>query len=251
MDPTFLSTWPAALTPAEDPLTIESGRYCKPDGATACALFAPMHYEPGYAYPLVVWLHGAGADERQLLRVMPLLGMRNYVAVAPRGTFHETEDAGRYNWPQAERHIVLAEHRVFDAVDTARAKYHVHAGRVFLAGFHSGGTMALRIALAHPSRFAGVVSLGGPVPTGGTPLGNLDGVRRLPVLLAAGSHSPGFPPELVSDNQRLLHTAGVPIAVRRYRCGQELSPQMLADVDRWIIEQFTNPRPDRARRDAD
>ena len=49
------------------------------------ALFAPMHYTPGYAYPLIVWLHGHGGDERQLQRVMPSVSMQNYMAVALRG----------------------------------------------------------------------------------------------------------------------------------------------------------------------
>ncbi len=52
---------------------------------TIQATFAPMHYAPGYAYPLIVWLHGPGGDERQLLRIMPLVSMRNHVGVAPRG----------------------------------------------------------------------------------------------------------------------------------------------------------------------
>ena len=45
----------------------------------------------------------------------------------------------------------------------------------FLAGFDAGGTMAMRIALSHPSRFAGVLSLCGAFPTGRTPFGNLVG----------------------------------------------------------------------------
>ena len=55
-----------------------------PDAARA--LFAPMHYESNYAYPLIVWLHGANDDERQLKRIMPFVSLRNYVAVSPRGT---------------------------------------------------------------------------------------------------------------------------------------------------------------------
>ena len=53
--------------------------------STPHALFVPMHYEPNYAYPLLVWLHGPGDDERQLQRVMPLISLRNYMAVGPRG----------------------------------------------------------------------------------------------------------------------------------------------------------------------
>jgi predicted peptidase len=43
----------------------------------AVAYFAPEGYEANYAYPLVVWLHNAGGDERQLARVMPLVSTRN------------------------------------------------------------------------------------------------------------------------------------------------------------------------------
>ena len=45
----------------------------------------------------------------------------------------------------------------------------------------------------------------------------------------------------VCNDLRLLHTAGLSITLRLYPCGHELSPQMLADMDRWIIEQITSP----------
>ncbi len=252
MDRTFLAK-PAATTPASKPFELQSGVYSEASGDTPCALLAPMHYEPGYAYPLIVWLHGSGTEERQLLRVMPLVSMRNYVAVAPRGTFCEDGDrpARGYQWQQTEQHIVLAEHRVFESMETACSKYHIDERRVFLAGSDSGGTMALRIALAHPYCFRGVISLGGPLPAGRTPFGSLAEARRLPVLVAAGQRSTACPPELLCDSLRLLHTAGMAVTFRQYPGDQTLSPQMLADVDRWMIEQITSPRPDRACSDAD
>ena len=33
--------------------------------------FVPLHYEPNYAYPLLVWLHGPQDDQGQLKRIMP------------------------------------------------------------------------------------------------------------------------------------------------------------------------------------
>ena len=65
---------------AIDPAKLSGGA-----GDFAHALFAPIHYEPGYAYPLIVWLHGCGGDERQLRQLMPLLSLRNYLAVARAG----------------------------------------------------------------------------------------------------------------------------------------------------------------------
>jgi phospholipase/carboxylesterase len=210
----------------------------------AHALFLPLHYAPGYAYPLIVWLHGRGDDERQLRRVMPLVSMRNYMAVAPRG-IHITDQGGGsqgcHGWMQTDDHIQHAQQRVFDSIELAGQRCHVHPGRVFLTGFDDGGTMAMRIAMNHPDRFAGVISLCGGFPTGRTPFGNLVAARRLGIFLASGRTSRQYPASQVCEDLRLLHTAGLSITLRQYPCGQELAPQMLADVDRWIIEQITSP----------
>ena len=204
-------------------------------------VFAPLHYEPGYAYPLVVWLHGSGDDERQLPRIMPLVSMRNYLAVAPRGLCLPDE-RNKHGWLQTEDHIQQAEQRVFDCIELACRKFRVHPGRVFLAGFSHGGTMAMRIGLSHPGRFAGVVSLGGAIPKGGALLGNLAMARRLGFFFASGRVSREYPTSHVCEDLRLLHAAGLSITLRQYPCGQELMPQMLADVDRWIIDQIAPPQ---------
>ena len=115
--------------------------------------------------------------------------------------------------------------------------------RVFLAGFDGGGTMAFRVAMNQPYRFAGVISLCGAFPTGRTPLARLPEARQLAVFLAAGRHSSQYGENQVCNDLRLLHTAGVSITLRLYPCGHEISPQMLADVDRWIIEQITSASP--------
>ena len=222
----------------------------------AHALFAPMHYAPGYAYPLIVWLHGCGADERQLQRIMPLVSMRNYVAIAPRGlcmTDRRDEPGERecFGWMQTDEHIQYAEQHVFDAIELAGRKYHVSARRIFLAGFDVGGTMAMRIAMSHPSRFAGVLSLCGAFPAGRTPFSNLVAARRLGFFVATGRGSETYPADQVCDDLRLLHTAGLSITLRQYPCGHELMPQMLADVDRWIIEQITDSRREPVASDAE
>ena len=103
--------------------------------------------------------------------------------------------------------------------------------------------MAMRIAMSHPDRFAGVLSLCGAFPSGHTPFCNLVAARRLGVFLATGRGSIEYPAARVCEDLRLLHTAGLSITLRQYPCGHELMPQMLADVDRWIIEQITSPQP--------
>ena len=205
--------------------------------------FGPMHYEPGYAYPLIVWLHGPGDDERQLMRMMPIVSMRNYVAVAPQGVpiKKNTETAG-YGWPLTSDGDDAAAERVFAAIEATRLKYNFSRKRIFLAGFDQGGTMAFRLAAAHPDHFAGVISLGGHFPKGPTPLAGLARLRGLPVLIASGRASTIYTTDQVCDDLRLLHTAGLSITLREYPCAQEIAPQMLQDVDRWIIEQVAGVR---------
>ena len=228
---------------------VESGRFEQSLRQTSLAFFSPLHYERNYAYPLIIWMHGPGDDERQLKKIMPLVSMRNYVAVAPRGTIAETQadvelempaECG-FAWSQSADQIVSAEHRVFAALAAARLKFNVSAARVFLAGFAGGGTMALRLALNHPNVFAGAASFGGTFPLGQAPLRRIAEARRLKILLATGSDSLDYPPERVCDHLRLFHAAGMSVSLRQYPCGDDLTTAMLADMDRWIMDQILTP----------
>jgi phospholipase/carboxylesterase len=236
---------PSDALPAHAPAGAAShvghGRYRAIKGDAPAAFFAPLHYEPNYAYPLLIWLHGPCDDEGQLKRVMPHISLRNYVGVAPRGPRREDRAAGRatYSWSQSPGDLVVAEQRLFEALETVQAQFHVSPRRLFLAGFACGGTMAFRLAMSHPDRFAGVLSLCGEFPSGQTPLGRLSDARRVPIFLACGRDSHVYPGAAVCDNLKLFHSAGMDVSLRQYPCGQEITPAMLGDMDRWIMEQVT------------
>src|SRR5580704_12859193 len=125
---------------------VEGGRFSVlPDAGQT--LFAPIHYESNYAYPLIVWLHGPNDDERQLKRIMPFVSLRNYVGVSPRGTASAVECTGPesdqpgardaqntpagqasragYRWQQTEEQIASAESRVLAAVAHAREEMNI------------------------------------------------------------------------------------------------------------------------------
>jgi len=230
---------------------VQSGLFSTPAHDTVLSLFGPQHYEPGYAYPLLVWLHGPGNDERQLQRIMPHISLRNYVGASPRGITASqpgvvSDIVGSrkrleelFDWPLDEAGQQAAEHCIFDCVDAACRRFNVHPRRIFLAGFDTGGTTALRVAMEHPYKFAGVLSIAGAFPKSRAPLSRLPEARNLAVLLVAGRKSLTYGETSVCEDLRLLHTAGLSTNVRLYPCGHEISPQMLTDIDRWMIEQIT------------
>lgn len=248
--PSGVASWSTAQTETQGTDRVESGTFRLPAGNVPVSFFAPLHYEANYAYPLLVWLHGSGGDERQLKRIMPLVSLRNYVGLAVRGTVTQPNRRGTtgYSWSQSGADVALAEQRVFDAIELARERFHLHPRRVFLAGFDAGGSMAFRIAMTWPDRFAGVLSLEGPFPDGFGLFHRLLETRRLPVFYACGRTSAELPMERVCEHLKLFHAAGMQVAVRQYPCGHELDSLMLADMDRWMMEVVTGPRPSAAAR---
>jgi phospholipase/carboxylesterase len=212
------------------------------EAAPGVALFAPIHYERRYAYPLLVWLHGDGSSERELRQLMPLVSLRNYVGVAARGVAAcvdstSSDPSGGHAWLQTPAAIDAASDRVWECIDLAKQRFNIHEQRIFLAGHGAGGTMALRLALQLPLPIAGAISLNGPVPRGNCPLARVNVARRLPLLLMACSESQRYTAPQVADDLRLLHSAGFSLALRQYLCGDELFSDMFADMDHWLMER--------------
>jgi phospholipase/carboxylesterase len=221
--PPKISAGPAAAKPGLWQLPSQRGY--------ASRVLTPLHYERNYAYPLIVWLHGAGGDESQVERIMPHVSLRNHAAAAPRA-------AGSV-WEQTNAGIHHAERVVLEAIDAARSRLNIAADRIFLAGYQDGGVMALRVALRNPNHFAGAATLCGPFPRGLQPLARLKEIRRLPLLMMYGQEGRRYPVDAMCNDLALFHTAGLQVALRQYPCGDEMTTTMLQDLDSWIMERVT------------
>ncbi len=97
--------------------------------------------------------------------------------------------------------------------------------------------MAYRLGLLYPERFGGVVSLNGVMPRGG-PLLRLPDVRRLRVLIGHGIANAVAPLGLARADFRLLYTAGLDVRMNTYATNHRIHPDMLRDIDRWIMDQI-------------
>jgi phospholipase/carboxylesterase len=202
----------------------------------AYATFAPIHYEKRYAYPLLVWLHGDAGSERELRQIMPLVSMRNYVAVAPRGPWQSSQNRRFFDWRQSPDAIEAAESRIASCIATAQERFNIHPNRIYVVGRDNGGTMALRAAWNDPGRFAGVGALHGPLPSQLSPMRRVNELRKLPCLLTTSRESVLYPEKRVCDDLRLLHSAGCKVTLRHYPGDDELTDTMLSDLNNWLME---------------
>lgn len=212
-----------------------------PSAAGHYHLFTPLHYEPNYAYPLVIWLPDAGGTAREISRVMPLISMRNYAGVGVNGIrpVQAFQPQRGYQWGQQPADLDRAREAVMRAIDGASQRMHVGRHRIFLAGHGTGGTLALRLGLAHPEIFAGAISLLGGLPRGNRPLVRLAHARQVPLLMIYGRDSERYGTDHVCQDLRTMHAAGLKVSLRQYPCGQEVTTKMLSDVNAWIMAIVT------------
>jgi phospholipase/carboxylesterase len=213
------------------------------EGAWPLRTFLPTGYEPNYPYPLLVFLHGHGGSEEQILRLAPQLSRRNYICIGLRGPHAlglRADGRPAFSWGVDGQNDVQVEDYVFRAIEQTRRKYHVHTERIYLAGFCEGATLAYRLGLFWPDRFAGVISLNGALPRRGGPLLRLPEVRRLRVLIGHGIANAVVPLGLARQDFRLLYTAGLSVRLHTYPATHRIHRDMLRDVNRWIIQGITD-----------
>jgi len=203
--------------------------------------FLPTGYEPNYPYPLLVFLHGEGESEDHALTLAPRLSRRNFICLGLRGPIAVAGASGlpAYSWGNDNEQDAVEEY-VLRAVEQTRRKYHVHSERVYLAGFNKGAEPAYRLGLTRPEKFAGVVSLNGCLPREGRPLFRLPEVRKLRVLIGHGLENANTPVTFARADHRLLFTAGLDVEFKAYATNHAIHPDMLRDVNRWIIDRIND-----------
>jgi phospholipase/carboxylesterase len=231
-----------------EPISRFSSRFALPvrDSQPIC-LIAPESYEPNYAYPLFIWLHAPQGTEREICQIMPRLSTRNYAAVGVRGPvecpqgFDWKDNSADCEEPDLDLTIdSIVERscdRVFNAIERASKNYSINPQRIFLAGYHHGGTMAARIALMFPNRFSGAISINGPLPQGQGLLRCWHSARQVNLLVCLGQDATEFSPKSLCQQLPWVHTAGLSLHVRQYPVGNDLTTVMLSDMNQWIMEQ--------------
>jgi phospholipase/carboxylesterase len=58
----------------------------------------------------------------------------------------------------------------------------------------------------------------------------------VPCLLAASRENRAYPDQQMCSDLRLLHAAGCTVALRQYPGAEDLTSNMLADMNRWLME---------------
>jgi phospholipase/carboxylesterase len=197
---------------------------------------------PGGSPPLLVLLHGIGADENDLFSLASRLDPRFTVVSlrAPRA-YHVGFSWFDIAW-QRDGSVVPNVSQAREALaelvrwlEAAPARLGADPKRVYLLGFSQGAMMSLGVLRTAPERIAGVVALSGrfsdalfetPPPT--------DAVGSVPLFVAHGTQDDVLP----VANGRAVRDAFQPLVrdftYREYPVPHGIGPAELGDVAAWL-----------------
>ncbi len=209
------------------------GHFSLPDESP---VHLPPHYEPNYAYPLIVWLHDAEWTARELLDLMLRISPQNYLGLAVEGLTPTNRFASGPMSPAGSLDPLdgLLE-TLKDVVPQMRREFHVHSERIYLAGFGDQASVALRMLLRRPEWFAGALAFGVRNTKLESALSNYDELRGKRVFLSAGVRDSRCSIADVTSSGRLLRSFGMQAVLRAYDSSESPTPKMLSDVDHWLM----------------
>ena len=171
-------------------------------------VFVPPTWDGKTSLPIVLMLHGAGANENTYLDqadgLLPKLAAQHgYIVVSPLGfsplgaygnplrlpaVFGESAAAASQRaavTPQRQRELALSELEVMTALELVTEEYGADRARTYLAGHSMGSGGAWHLAARYPERWRAVAPMSGPFVDAATY--PFDRIRRLPIFMTEGT----------------------------------------------------------------
>ena len=170
-------------------------------------LYVPSTWDGKRSLPVLLFLHGAGANESTYLDMADgLLGKlaerHGYIVVSPLGfaplgaygnplrlpaVFGESATAAAQRaavTPERRRELALSELEVITALEIVTEEYGADRSRTFLAGHSMGSGGAWHLAARYPERWRAVAPMSGPFIDKETY--PFDRIRALPIFVTEG-----------------------------------------------------------------
>ncbi len=193
--------------------------------------------------PLIVLLHGAGADENDMIGLWKQLPP-DFAVVSPRGPFGGAGGGWRWYRKGATQEADIATgRRIVDlVVDAAIKRFDADPSRVFIGGFSQGGVMTYEVALHEPGRFAGAVVMSGllfPSALAGDP----PGPNTTPFFIAHGTSDPVIAFATAETAQMKLKAKAISVTFQPYvGMAHAVGEAEIAAIGKWLHAMLSAPR---------
>lgn len=190
------------------------------------------------AMPMVIMIHGRGADANDLADLSPMLdtpsGCRFVFPNAPKPfeaypgmTFGWTWFDG---WPPRLDSVVASRELLLRFFDEITGRYPTTS--LIVSGFSQGGMMSLDTGLRTQQKVSGLIAMSGGLYE--TDLPDLRIHAGLPVLLGHGTQDEVVPVQYARRARLLLEEAGLAVEYHEFPMGHQVVMEEIAIVKKFV-----------------
>jgi phospholipase/carboxylesterase len=209
-------------------------------------LYYDLHVPAAQPAPLLIALHGYGANKRQMMREAKQMAPENFAIASLQGLHQHLKEPKEPGGPlrfgfgwltnfHSEESVALHHQALLDLMQKLIAAGAADPNQIFLLGFSQTCALNYRFAFTYPDHLRGVIGICGGIP-GDWETGEIYKPTDAAVLHLAGTEDEFYPPARVSDYEERLRMRAQKMEFRSYDASHEIVPAMREDVRAWLIE---------------
>lgn len=207
-------------------------------------LYYDLHLPEMRPAPLLIALHGYGANKRQMMREARQMAPPEFALVSLQG-FHQHIKEPRepdgplrfgFGWVtnfHPEESIEIHHQALLNLIDGLTSEGLADGKRNFLMGFSQSCALNYRFAFTHPERLRGVVGICGGLP-GDWDTSELYRRTGAAVFHLAGEQDEFYTPERIGNYEGQLKSRAADVEFKSYQAAHEIVPAMREDVRGWL-----------------
>jgi len=208
-------------------------------------LYYDLHVTTSAPAPLLIALHGYGANKRQMMREAQLMAPEGFAIASLQG-FHqhikEPRERGGplrfgFGWLtnfRPEESVAIHHQVLLNLIAQLIEEGVADSTRIFLLGFSQSCAVNYRFAFTYPEKLRGVIGICGGIPGDWDTNQNYHG-SQLDVFHLAGTRDEFYTPERVLTYENQLATRARRVTFKSYDAAHEIVPQMREDVRQWLL----------------
>lgn len=196
--------------------------------------------------PLLIALHGYGANKRQMMREALAMAPDGFAIASVQGFHQHLKEPKEKDGPlrfgfgwltnfHPEDSVAIHHEALLDLTRILIAEGVADPKRIFLLGFSQTCALNYRFAFTHPEHLRGVIGICGGMP------GDWKTSERYKPTTAALLHLAGirdefYPPSRVTDYEEQLRMRAHDVDFKSYDAAHEIVMSMREDVREWLAK---------------
>lgn len=210
-------------------------------------LYYDLHLAESTPAPLLIALHGYGANKRQMMREARQLvpdGFGIASLQGPHQHIREPKEPGGplrfgFGWLtnfKSEESVAVHQSVVLDLINALIGEGVADPARIFLLGFSQSCALNYRFAFTQPDRLRGVIGICGGTP-GDWETNDSYKPTTASIFHLSGTRDEFYPPARVAPYESQLRMRANDVEFKSYNAAHEIVQPMREDVREWLTRK--------------